>query len=203
MVSKEVIQDADKEMNMERDFEQTQDSLRDSILNSKPNENLKSSILKELYIRGLVNPVDAKIRFKLPFDLHGFDCGAPDCYTTDITFEITEKKPIEFPKRIDFRVKEHGCGIEGEIIEHGVFELVEQSPTYVNYYSKNLRSNLIILNKKGGLYYFTDAKPDAIKVATLDKLLDTYDIDAANAIDVYRSTVMTTNEYGILLDNKA
>ncbi|TDG35630.1 hypothetical protein EZJ43_13505 [Pedobacter changchengzhani] len=69
-------------------FEETQDSLRKLILNSKPNENLKSSILQELYIRGLVNEEHGKIKFDLPFNLHGFDCGAPDCYSTDLKFEI-------------------------------------------------------------------------------------------------------------------
>ena len=176
-------------------FEETQDSLRIPLLNSKPNENLKSSILQELYIRGLVNQIDDKIKFELPFNLHGFDCGAPDCYSTDITFEITAKEPIEFPKKINFKLSEHGCGIENEISENGIFELVEQSPTYVNYYSKKQQSNLVILGEKRGLYYFPDTKPNSIKVKLIDKIFDEYNEEDENAIVPYQSTIMTTNEY--------
>ena len=195
VLQENLFTDNDNVTNTELTFEETQDSLRISLLNSKPNENLKSSILQELYIRGLVNQIDDKIKFELPFNLHGFDCGAPDCYSTDITFEITAKEPIEFPKKINFKLSEHGCGIENEISENGIFELVEQSPTYVNYYSKKQQSNLVILGEKRGLYYFPDTKPNSIKVKLIDKIFDEYNEEDENAIVPYQSTIMTTNEY--------
>lgn len=182
-------------INSKLSFEKTQDSLRKTLLNSKPNENLKSSILQELYIRGLVNQVDDKIKFNLPFNLHGLDCGTPDCYSTDILFEITAKNPIIFPEIINFKLLEHGCDIEQEITESGVFKLVEQSSKYVNYYSENQKSNLIILNEKKALYYFTDVKPNIIKINLLDKIFDEYSELNLNALTPYQSTIMTTNEY--------
>lgn len=191
-----------KVFNAELTFEETQDSLRIVLLNSKPNENLKSSILQELYIRGLVNQKNNKIKFELPFNLHGFDCGAPDCYSTDITFEITAKEPIELPKTVNFKLLEHGCGIEREKSENGTFELIEQSPKYVNYYSKKQQSNLVILGEKRKLYYFPDTKPNSIKVELIDKMLHAYNEEDKNAIVPYQSIIMTTNEYENFIPNE-
>lgn len=176
-------------------FEKMQDSLRIVILNSKPQANLKAIILQELYIRGLVNQIEGKIKFELPFNLHGFDCGAPDCYATHISFEITAKEPIQFPKKIDVKLREHGCGIEHDILENGVFELMEHSNEYVNYYSKKQQSNLVILGKKKKLYYFPDTQPNSIKVANIDTLFKNYNEEDPNAIAPYQSTKMTSNTY--------
>lgn len=202
VVSEKIIAKNEKIIKEELTFEETQDSLRTLLLNSKPNENLKSSILQELYIRGLVNQINDKITFEIPFNLHGFDCGAPDCYSTDITFEFIAKEPIEFPKTINFKLSEYGCGIENEISENGIFELVEQSPKYVNYYSKKQHSNLVILGEKGELYYFPDTEPNSIKVELIDKIFDEYNEEDENAIVPYQSTIMTTNEYENFIENE-
>lgn len=194
-VSEKVALKSEKIDRSELSFEETQKSLRKQLLNAKPNENLKFSMLQELYIRGLVNQVNDKIKFELPFNLHGFDCGAPDCYSTDITFEIPTRKPIEFPKTVDFNLVEHGCGMEMEIAKDGIFKLVELAPEYVNYYSEKYGSNLVILGEKRKLYYFPDTKRNSIKANSIDKILEAYDDEDENAIVPYQSTVMTTNEY--------
>ncbi|CAN0603471.1 unnamed protein product, partial [Ectocarpus sp. 12 AP-2014] len=75
-------------------YQKAQDSLRTLLLASKPNANLKSSVLEELYIRGFVDQVGNNIKFELPFNVHTTDCGAPDCFTTDISFEILAIDPI-------------------------------------------------------------------------------------------------------------
>lgn len=201
VVSEKTI--TEKGMNRELTFEERQDSLRNLILNSKPNKNLKSNrVLQELYIRGLVNQIDDTIKFYLPFNLHGFDCGAPDCYSTDISFEIAAKFPIEFPEKIHFNLSIHGCGIDGEILDNGIFELIEESPKYVNYYSKKQNSNLIIYGEKRGLYYFPDTKPNSIKVALIDEIFDTYNEEDENSIAPYQSTKMLTNEYENFIENE-
>ncbi|MGY5351113.1 hypothetical protein ACXGQW_00830 [Wenyingzhuangia sp. IMCC45533] len=203
VVSEKIITENEKVINTELTFEETQDSLRILILNSKPNKNLKSnSVLQELYIRGLVNQINDNIKFELPFNLHSFDCGAPDCYSTDIIFEIITKDSIEFPKTINFKLLEHGCGVEREISENGIFELVEQSAKYVNYYSKKQKSNLVILGEKRGLYYFPDTKPDLIKVDLIGKFFDEYNDEDPNAIVPYQSTIMKTNEYENFIKNE-
>ena len=185
-----------KKSNKKSSFEEAQDSLKTILLNSKPNKNLKSSILQELYIKGLVNEIDDKIVFDLKFNLHGFDCGAPDCFSTDITFEIENNTPIQFPKSIDFQLIEYGCDIENEIKVNGIFELVEQSSEYVNYYAKELQSNLIIIGDKKKLYYFPDARRNSIKVNLIASLFEEYDEENPLFTAPYQSTIMTNNDYG-------
>ena len=195
IITKQKITEHNKLINNKLTFKEIQDSLRKQLLKSKTNKNLKSSILQELYIRGLVNEEDDKIKFELPFNLHSFDCGSPDCYSTDIVFEIIAKEPIEFPKKIDFTLKEYGCGIENDILENGTFELVEQSAEYVNYYSKKQKSNLIIIADKRKLYYFEDQKINVIKVSLIAKMFEEYEEKNVEEIVPYQSIIMTTNEY--------
>ncbi|MFB1002818.1 MAG: hypothetical protein QMC70_01595 [Bacteroidia bacterium] len=97
---------------------------------------------------------------------------------------------------------EHGCGVEREILENGIFELVEQSTKYVNYYSKKQRSNLVILGEKRELYYFSDTKPNSIKVDLIDKIFDEYNEKDENSIVPYQSTTMTINEYENIIRNE-
>ena len=176
----------------EKSFEETQDSLRKVLLGSKPNENLKSSILQELYIRGLVVQENDEITFNLPFNLHGLDCGAPDCYTTDISFRISANEPIEFPDKIDFKLFEHGC-VDKEETTNSVFELNEESQENVNYFSEELKSNLII-KRNGELYYYPHMKSSSIGVKTINEMFENGEFDDAE-IAPYQSTVMTSNEY--------
>lgn len=176
-----------------------QDSLRAELLNVKPNENLKSSLLQELYIRGLVSQENNKYKFLLPFNLHGFDCGAPDCYSTDITFEFSATNPISFPKEILFKLFEHGC-VDIEICKAGIFELEEETSEYVNYYSKTERSNLLIFGtdeRKEFVYYFSEVKPDSIKGKLIGELLDNYNEEDPETIAPYRITTMLFGDYEV------
>ncbi|MEH0156642.1 hypothetical protein V6R21_21110 [Limibacter armeniacum] len=176
-------------------FEELQDSLRLQLLKSKPNNNLKAGFLQEFYIRGLVRQEGNKIVFELPFDLHSFDCGAPDCYLTDITFSIPATEPISFPQKVEFSLSEYGCGIDQETSINGIFERVESTSNYVNYYTKETKSNLAIDGNTRQVYYFTDVEPNSTKVDSIDKILERYNEEDPNAIVPYRSTVMTSNEY--------
>lgn len=182
----------------EKSFEEVQDSLREVLLNAKPNENLKSSILQELYIRGLVVEKNDEILFNLPFDLHGAGCGAPDCYSTDISFSIPSNEPVEFPDRIAFKLFEHGC-VEEEETKNSVFELKEESQNYVNYFSKEEKSNLIIM-RNGDLYYYPHLKSNSIRIKTIDEMFENGEFDDAEIVP-YRSKVMTSNEYEYFMKN--
>jgi hypothetical protein len=184
-------------------WEDKQDSLRNVILQSKSNASLKSSFFQEFYIKGFVNQVNGKIKFYLPFDLHGFDCGAPDCYSTTIIFTIPATNPVVFPKQISFTLLESGCGIDTEISKKGTFEIAEKTSEYINYYSKKERSNLILIGNKqsSSIYYFVDVEPNSIKVNLIDKIINEYDDENPNSIVPYRSTKMLTNEYENFLEN--
>lgn len=178
-------------------WKEHQDSLRKLILESKSNVILKSNFFQEFYIKGFVNQVEDKIEFDLPFDLHSFDCGAPDCYSTTLNFAIPIKNPIEFPKQITCDFLEKGCGIEKDFSKKIDFQLVESSPTYVNYYAEKDKANLILIGDKqnSNLYYFTDVKPNLIKINLINKILEEYDDENPNSIVPYRSSIMLKQEY--------
>ena len=178
----------------EKTFEETQDSLRQILWNSKPNLFLKSSLLEELYLRGMVDQTANNIVFNLSFDLHGLDCGAPDCYETDISFSIPTSDSLTFPKKLKFKLMEHGC-VDKELNTIGQFELVESSSTFFNYYCEILSSNLVYVKKDNQLYYFTGKKSSELKVSQIEELLNNYVEEDSNEKYPYQSTTMNSSEY--------
>lgn len=183
-------------------WKEVQDSLRTQLLNSMTNENLKSGILAEPYIRGLVTEVNGTYQINLSFDLHGFDCSAPDCYTTDLTFTIPATIPLSFPKTIQYKILEHGC--VNKTTDTGTFELKEQTAEYVNYYSETERSNLLLFRedeRKEFIYYFPDAEPDSIKAELVSQMLKRYNEEDPEAIAPYRITTMLAREYERFLND--
>jgi hypothetical protein len=68
------------------DWEKRQDSLRKKILKGKKNKILKESFLQEMYIRNVATISNGSAIVNIHFNVHGPDCGAPDCYSTDIIF---------------------------------------------------------------------------------------------------------------------
>ena len=185
-----------KEPAIEKSFKEVQDSLRLILLESKPNESLKSSLLEELYIRGLVTEENGEILIPLPFDLHGLDCGAPDYYSTDLSFKIPSKNPIEFPEKIDVKLHEHGC-VDNEKTINSQFIQKEKSQEYINYFSEELKSNLVI-KKKGELYYYPHLKSNSISAKVIDEMFENGEFNDT-IIAPYQSTAMTSNEYELFL----
>lgn len=176
----------------ERLFKERQDSLRKVLLAAKPNSKLSANLLEEFYLRGLVQEIGDSFSFFLPFNLHGFDCGAADCYSTDISFKILATEPLEFPEQVAFHLHEHGC-VDRETMQNSLFQLQEQSSEQLNYFSAALKSNLI-LKRNGELYYYPHSKATSISVKTLDKMFR--DKLFSDSVKVpYQSTVMTSNEY--------
>lgn len=183
----------------ENQFEEVQDSLRQVLLDSKSNENLKAGLLQEFYLRALVDQKEDKIFFNLPFNIHGLDCGAPDCYSTDISFSIALSEPLEFPDKVDFKLIEQGC-MDKEEAKNSVFILKEESQDYLNYFSEELKSNLII-KRNGDLYYYPHLKSNSINTETIDEMFETNGFDDADIVP-YQSTVMTSNDYQQFIKHK-
>lgn len=176
------------------DWEDYQDSLRTELLNSKPNNFLKGSLIEELYIRNVVTLSEDSIYFEIPFNLHGFDCGAPDCYSTDMKFGFPHENKLEFPNRIVYSIHEHGC-VDTESRLTSDMILLNQNNRFISYYSPEQRGNLIIIGndkRKEYVYYFLDVEQDSIKADQISKLLLNLP-DTASA--PYRSTQLLTLEY--------
>ncbi|MEM1136736.1 MAG: hypothetical protein AAGI07_12940 [Bacteroidota bacterium] len=185
----------------EANWQNYQDSLRNTLLNSKPNKLLKTSILQEVYIRGLLQDLNGVLQFTLPFNLHSFDCSAPDCYSTEISFHFRMDDELLFPKELPFTINEYGC-VDEETNITSTFLLTELEDNYINYYSPSERSNLIIFKtdkQKSFVYYFVEVEQGSITGNDVNRLLNEYEEDPeANA--PYRITTMCILDYKIFLD---
>lgn len=138
-----------------------QDSLRTYFLAQKPNSILKSSILEELFLWDFITEKNGQLNFKLEFNLHSFDCGAPDCYSTDVVFSIASRDSLIFPDEISYSLLESGC--VAEIKENGVFKLKESSEKLVKYYSNGSKTCLVFQKEKSGrnqVYLFRRVEKD-------------------------------------------
>ena len=186
------------------DWEAYQDSLRTELVKLKSNNFLIGSLLEELYIRNLVSDSHRELTFNIPLDLHGFDCGAPDCFSSDLTFSFPHDHQLVFPENVSFTMHEHGC-VESELQTSGTMKLVEHGGNSVNYYSEEHRSNLVIIGndeRKEYVYYFTDVQPDSIKANFISKLISEFPEDDPSAIAPYRSTTMIAKEYERFLNKQ-
>lgn len=183
-------------------WQKAQDSLREVLLNSKPNSVLKSSVFEEPYIRGLIKDSIGKLDFQLNFNLHGLDCGAPDCYYSTIHFSFGHNGKLIVPEKLAFQIEESGC-IGVERTDSAIFKLVDSDSNHVNYYCSTEKSNLIFLKtdkQQQFIYYFTQVKPNEIKVSTMNRLLETFEETDSTDTYPFRITTMTVNGYELFLD---
>ncbi|MBC9930556.1 hypothetical protein [Chitinophaga qingshengii] len=184
-------------------FEEHQDSLRKVILQKKENKILKESFLQEMYIRNTVTVAGDSLSIDIPFNLHGADCGAPDCYSTDVSFGFKLKDSLVFPQKIAFREHEHGCiGTDKKI--SGYFQLMEQTDKYLIYYSAQHKRALVLFssNKENGTtaYYFTDVARDRINGKNISLITKNYDEADEHAVYPFTSAALSTPEYESFLE---
>ncbi len=180
------------------DWEKYQDSLRNKILKGKKNKILKESFLQEMYIRNVVTIINDSIFVNIPFNIHGPDCGAPDCYSTDICFSFKLGDKLIFPKNIQFEEHEHGC-VDKEQNLSGDFKLVEETTKHVIYYSTKHKRTLVLFssNKENGTtaFYFSGLGENRINGQNVYSITKEYNDEDKNSIYPYTSWVLTTNEY--------
>lgn len=77
--------------------------------------------------------------YNVEFDLHGCDCGAPDCYETTFAFDLNSENKT--PKSLPITVKHTGC-VEAATESDGFIKV--EDATCWSYYSSNLEMNLVL-----------------------------------------------------------
>lgn len=178
--------------------ERHEDSLRSAILRKKENAVLKESFLQEMYIRNVATISSDSVFVTIPFNLHGPDCGAPDCYSTDIHFSFKLDATLVFPKTFQFQEHEHGC-VDKEKKLSGSFELVEETRKHVIYHSGKHKRTLVLFrsNKENGTtaYYFTGVRQNRINGQNVYTIVKDYNEGDTNSVYPFTSWVLTTNEY--------
>lgn len=185
------------------DFQSHEDSLRKLILERKENKILKNSFLQELYLRNVAQVSNDSVVLKLSFNLHGPDCGAPDCYATLVRVAFKIGKQVVFPKSLPFQEHEEGC-MEKENALSGSFQLLEQNSDVVIYYSQKEKRTLVLFssNKDFGTtaFYFCNVSK-RIHAKDLKTIIQHYDESDPNSIYPFTSWILTTNEYENFLVN--
>lgn len=180
------------------DWQQYQDSLRNEILKSKESKILKKSFLQEIYIRNVVTISNDSLFFKIPFNLHGPDCVAPDCYSTDISFSFKFGDNLIFPKNLPFQEHENGC-IDKEIHLSGNFKLVEQTDKHIIYHSKQHKRTLVLFSSNEDTettaFYFTGVEQSKINGTNIYTIADITDENFSEKDYPFTSWILTTNEY--------
>ena len=83
--------------------------------------------------------------------------------------------------------------------------LMESGDQFVNYYSAEEKSNLVIIgndDRKEYVYYFTESTPNKIKAELLNDLMDNWPEDDPSEPAPFRSTRMRTDNYEWFFKNK-
>lgn len=148
--------------------------------------------LKTLKEFGFVQVQNQNISISLPFDLHGFDCGAPDCYTTLVTFNWSLSDSPNFPSKLPYVEKDSGCGEDGTPIK-GTFNLVISDSNTVHLQDKINQRNLIIKSsdqRKEFVYYFTEMDVEISRFDQLMAEINERDSDAQGVVPFRISTVI-------------
>lgn len=184
------------------EWKKHEDSLRNEILKSKENKILKESFLQEMYIRNIASVSKNSLFVTIPFNLHGADCGAPDCYSTDISFRFRFGDTLIFPKTLQFQEHEHGC-VDKEKHLTGDFQLIEQTDRHVIYHSTKQKRTLVLFssNKDNGTtaFYFTEVGQNRINGKNVYNIMKDYNEEDKNSIYPFTSWILTTNEYETFL----
>jgi len=155
--------------------------------------------LQEIYaIRNVVSVSGGIVFFDISFDLHGNDCGSPDCYRTDVSFNFKLGDTLKFPQKLAFQEHEDGCDTSEKKIS-GTFELQELNEKYVIYYSTKYKRTLVLFssNKESGTYayYVTDAKQNQINSKNVYQALKYFDEEGSFSLNIYRSSILLKREY--------
>ncbi|WP_300675307.1 hypothetical protein [Soonwooa sp.] len=179
-----------------------QDSLRNVILKSKTNKILKESFLQELYIRNAVDVKNNEIVGNIVFNLHGPDCGAPDCFSNDVSFKMKLTNPFKFPKTLEVSEQENGC-VEKKNQYKDTFVLVEESKDFVLYHSAKLKKSLILFRNYKDFgstaFYFTDVSKNQITEKNLKTLIENYNEDTPKSVYPFSSWSLDTSDYQTFL----
>ena len=185
-------------LEVEMSWEEQQLTLRAQILDDLENTILKESFLQEMYIRHVAKLSRDTVYIDIGFDLHGNDCGAFDCYSTDVSFSIILKGSFQFPQTLPFKEDEYGC-VQEETHISGIFKLEDSSINHVKYVSTEHKRTLVLFRDNslhyGLAYYFNGIDPERVDVENLDKLLLRLEEPDENELYPYQSFALRTNSY--------
>ena len=201
-VETDSVPEPDLPLPPEKTWEEEQAVFREQLVAGLTNEVLKNSFLQEMYIRKVAKVSGDTVYIDIGFNLHGYDCGAPDCYTTDVSFNFPLGDSLIFPESLPFTEHEYGCLDDGYQIS-GVYKLVDSDYRYVKYVSaKNKRTLFLFSDKEDNwsiAHYYVGIDPARLHYHTLDTL-NRYLEEEETDLQPYMSWTLSTNQYDRFID---
>lgn len=167
----------------------------------------KNSCLEEFYLQGFAKTTKDSIKVHLPFNLHAFDCGAPDCYTTEVNFSLAKENPIIFPDSLPFWEEQWECMEKYQFSD--VYELIETTHKHVIYHYTSKQRTLVLYFPKirgswsGDAYYFVGVGRKRFNGKNIHTVHENYD-DNKPESEWNKKPYMITNfnrvEYEFILE---
>ena len=154
-----------------------------------------ASFLAEMYKRDVAKKEDGKVLFNIAFDMHDKGCISPDCFQSDISFEIAETEVNKLPSSLSYNNKEYGECVpeEAESEVKGILELVENNNEHGIYHDVENSTTLVFFidTKKAGTYahLYSRVEKDEVtskNVYTIVRDYDEEDEDAIFPVSSYR-----------------
>jgi hypothetical protein len=143
--------------NAESEDTNTNPATTDDIKTAEPTD-ATSSFLAEMYKRAVAKKEDGKMLFNIAFDMHDKGCISPDCFQSDISFEMATDGGNKFPATLAYNKKEYGECVpkEAESQAEGTLELVENNEEHGIYHSAENSTTLVLFKnaKKTGTYAY-------------------------------------------------
>lgn len=168
-----------------------------SGLTGNKTENVQ--FLKAMNEKGVSKKVDNKIVFNIPFNLHDPGGLAPDCYQSDLSFELDKNAKKEFPSSLNYEEHEHGdCLPPGEeYTTKDTFEKIEENEKHVIYHASESRTMLVLFKdiEKTGTYayLFPGVENDFTNGIDVYTIVDNYNEEDLNMVFPVRSNVLFDN----------
>lgn len=177
-----------------QDYEQYQDSLRCTLKQLKDDRAFSNPFLEELYLRDLYEIKGDSVKFLIPFDSHSNDCGAPDCYITEVSFVLPYTDPIELTDSLKITYGDIGCYNEFTIPSTSYFYLLNRGLDILVYYNWYYRASLVFFTEQGKKesssysFFIENVDPSDLSARKIYDMRDNYEIDDEHNIYPYTST---------------
>ena len=131
------------------EYQKEQDSLRLELKKEKNDSSFNSPFIEELYLKGLATKEGDSINIFIPFDSHSADCGAPDCYVTEVSFSLPIFSPLILPDSLDILYCNTGCYQDSITGYPSTFHAINKGEKMIIYYNWNDKASLILFTKDG------------------------------------------------------
>lgn len=137
---------------------------RNELKERERTDSIQKIIFKNKFINlfnenDVLSIIDDTLNFSFDFNLHGFDCGAPDCYSTFVDFSFPMTDSIIFPLTLDIKEYTAGACMEAKAPKYHTFFLAENSNGFLIYNSRGARKSLVLNtnneNFDNKAYYFS------------------------------------------------